>query len=143
MKRIIRDRIYGKSPYFLYSVVYSDEESVARAEFKDDLPNLPEITESIIASGNTCTLQALQEINTELEERKGYKTDEETLQHCFREMLLALIAEYDSSAEVNSFTLNGDTTWFSKDVRASLSARFASERRTNAYATTIWTGKKV
>ena len=143
MDRITKDQIFGKTPHPYYEVAYKENEGdKVVLGFHNDLPDLPEITESIIASGNTCTLQALQEINAELEERKGYKTDEETLQHCFREMLLALIAEYDSSAEVNSFTLNGDATWFSKDVRASLSARFASERRTNAYATTIWTGEK-
>ena len=55
-----------------------------------------------------------------------------------KELLLSLQAEYDNSAEVNSFYLNGKRVWFDKDTRVGLFNLLNIEKASNTETTTLW-----
>lgn len=55
-----------------------------------------------------------------------------------KELLLSLQAEYDSSAEVNSFYLNGKRVWFDKATRIGLFNILNIEKASNTETTTLW-----
>lgn len=55
-----------------------------------------------------------------------------------KELLLSLQAEYDNSAEVNSFYLNGKRVWFDKATRVSLINSLNLEKSTGKTDTILW-----
>lgn len=55
-----------------------------------------------------------------------------------KKLLLPLQAEYDNSAEVNSFYLNGKRVWFDKDTRVGLFNLLNIEKASNTETTTLW-----
>lgn len=55
-----------------------------------------------------------------------------------KEFLLSLQAEYDNSAEVNSFYLNGKRVWFDKATRVSLINSLNLEKSTGKTDTILW-----
>lgn len=55
-----------------------------------------------------------------------------------KELLLSLQAEYDNSAEVNSFYLNGKRVWFDKDTRVGLFNLLNIEKASNIETITLW-----
>ena len=55
-----------------------------------------------------------------------------------KELLLSLQAEYDNSAEVNSFYLNGKRVWFDKDTRVGLFNLLNIEKASNTETITLW-----
>ena len=55
-----------------------------------------------------------------------------------KEFLLSLQAEYDNSAEVNSFYLNGKRVWFNKDTRVGLFNLLNIEKASNTETITLW-----
>ena len=55
-----------------------------------------------------------------------------------KELLLSLQAEYDNSAEVNSFYLNGKRVWFDKATRVGLINSFNLEKSTGKIDTILW-----
>ena len=55
-----------------------------------------------------------------------------------KELLLSLQTEYDNSAEVNSFYLNGKRVWFDKDTRVGLFNLLNIEKASNTETTTLW-----
>lgn len=50
------------------------------------------------------------------------------------------IMEYDSSSEVNEFTINGMQIWLDKATRAGLMLRFQAEKAVGKEYTTLWYG---
>ena len=59
-----------------------------------------------------------------------------------KELLLSLQTEYDNSAEVNSFYLNGKRVWFDKDTRVGLFNLLNLEKLSNKETTTLWFNDK-
>lgn len=57
-----------------------------------------------------------------------------------KELLLSLQAEYDNSAEVNSFYLNSKRIWFDKATRVGLVNSLNFEKATGKTNTTLWLG---
>ena len=55
-----------------------------------------------------------------------------------KDLLLSLQAEYDNSAEVNSFYLNGKRVWFDKATRVGLVNSFNLEKATGKTDTILW-----
>lgn len=55
-----------------------------------------------------------------------------------KEFLLSLQAEYDNSAEVNSFYLNGKRVWFDKATRVGLFNILNLEKNNGIDVTTLW-----
>ena len=55
-----------------------------------------------------------------------------------KEFLLSLQAEYDNSAEVNSFYLNGKRVWLDKATRVGLFNLLNIEKASNTETTTLW-----
>ena len=55
-----------------------------------------------------------------------------------KELLLSLQAEYDNSAEVNSFYLNGKRVWLDKATRVGLFNILNIEKASNTETTTLW-----
>ena len=55
-----------------------------------------------------------------------------------KELLLSLQAEYDNSAEVNSFYLNGKRVWLNKATRVGLFNILNIEKASNTETTTLW-----
>ena len=55
-----------------------------------------------------------------------------------KELLLSLQAEYDNSAEVNSFYLNGKRVWLDKATRVGLFNIFNIEKASNTETITLW-----
>ena len=55
-----------------------------------------------------------------------------------KKLLLSLQAEYDNSAEVNSFYLNGKRIWFDKATRVGLFNILNIEKASNTETTTLW-----
>ena len=55
-----------------------------------------------------------------------------------KELLLSLQTEYDNSAEVNSFYLNGKRVWFDKATRVGLVNSFNFEKATGKTDTILW-----
>ena len=55
-----------------------------------------------------------------------------------KELLLSLQAEYDNSAEVNSFYLNGKRVWFNKATRVGLINSLNLEKSTGKTDTILW-----
>ena len=55
-----------------------------------------------------------------------------------RENTVADISAFDSSPDVNSFTINGKTLWLDKDTRLALRQRFAAEKAAGITSTTLW-----
>lgn len=57
---------------------------------------------------------------------------------CHRWMLKEMIAAYDSSEAVNSFSIGGYPTWLDKATRVGLKLRFEAEIRLGKTETTLW-----
>ena len=55
-----------------------------------------------------------------------------------KDLLLSLQAEYDNSAEVNSFYLNGKRVWLDKATRVGLFNILNIEKASNTETTTLW-----
>lgn len=55
-----------------------------------------------------------------------------------KELLLSLQTEYDNSAEVNSFYLNGKRVWLDKATRVGLFNLLNIEKASNTETTTLW-----
>ena len=55
-----------------------------------------------------------------------------------KELLLSLQAEYDNSAEVNSFYLNGKRVWLDKATRVGLFNLLNIEKASNTETITLW-----
>lgn len=55
-----------------------------------------------------------------------------------KELLLSLQAEYDNSAEVNSFYINGKRVWFDKATRVGLVNSLNLEKATGKTDTILW-----
>lgn len=55
-----------------------------------------------------------------------------------KDLLLSLQEEYDNSAEVNSFYLNGKRVWFDKATRVGLVNSFNLEKATGKTDTILW-----
>ena len=55
-----------------------------------------------------------------------------------KELLLSLQAEYDNSAEVNSFYLNGKRVWLDKATRVGLVNSLNLEKNTDKTDTILW-----
>ena len=55
-----------------------------------------------------------------------------------KKLLLSLQAEYDNSAEVNSFYLNGKRVWLDKATRVGLFNILNIEKASNTETTTLW-----
>ena len=55
-----------------------------------------------------------------------------------KQLLLSLQAEYDNSAEVNSFYLNGKRVWLDKATRVGLFNILNIEKASNTETTTLW-----
>ena len=55
-----------------------------------------------------------------------------------KELLLSLQVEYDNSAEVNSFYLNGKRVWLDKATRVGLFNILNIEKASNTETTTLW-----
>ena len=55
-----------------------------------------------------------------------------------REYAVAKISAFDSSPNVNSFTIDGKTLWLDKDTRLALRQRFAAEKAAGITSTTLW-----
>ena len=55
-----------------------------------------------------------------------------------KELLLSLQAEYDNSAEVNSFYLNGKRVWLDKSTRVGLFNILNLEKSNGIDVTTLW-----
>ena len=54
------------------------------------------------------------------------------------EYAVAKISAFDSSAAVNSFTIDDKTLWLDKDTRLALRQRFAAEKAAGITSTTLW-----
>lgn len=59
-----------------------------------------------------------------------------------KNILLSLQKEYDNSAEVNSFYLNGKRVWLDKATRVGLFNLLNLEKNTNKEITTLWFNNK-
>lgn len=57
-----------------------------------------------------------------------------------KERKLTDIAVYDQSANVNSFTIQGETLWLDRNTRAALMRRFEAEKASGVSETTLWYG---
>lgn len=57
-------------------------------------------------------------------------------------LLLSLQQDYDSSDEVNIFTLNGDKVWLDKNTRVGLFNLLNLEKLSNKETTTLWFNDK-
>lgn len=57
-------------------------------------------------------------------------------------LLLSLQQDYDSSDEVNVFTLNGDKVWLDKNTRVGLFNLLNLEKLSNKETTTLWFNDK-
>ncbi len=55
-----------------------------------------------------------------------------------RQVVIAAIDEYDTSAEVNTFYVNGTPVWFSKETRTSLNNSISIEKEVGKDTTVIW-----
>lgn len=80
-----------------------------------------------IETFNESTIDDIEEIR---EESDPYKYD--------KERVINKLLEFDKSERVNTFTLNGVETWFSKDDRLGLLARINSEESVGKTITTLW-----
>lgn len=57
-----------------------------------------------------------------------------------RDKKLIDIDVYDQSANVNSFTIQGETLWLDRNTRAALMRRFEAEKASGVKETTLWYG---
>ena len=65
---------------------------------------------------------------------------EENVLEALRQQVLKYISGYDSSDNVNSFTINGMKYWLDKETRVGLMLRFNAEKQSGKTDTTIWAG---
>lgn len=65
---------------------------------------------------------------------------EENVLEALRQQVLKYISGYDSSDNVNSFTINGMKYWLDKETRAGLMLRFNAEKAASKTETTLWLG---
>lgn len=68
-----------------------------------------------------------------------YKTDEEVIAN-LKEQKLNEITEYDTSSNVNVFSLNGTDAWLDRDTRVSLMNSTTIEKASGKTSTTLWFG---
>lgn len=59
-----------------------------------------------------------------------------------KKYLLSLQEEYDNSAEVNSFYLNGKRVWLDKATRVGIVSTLNLEKKTGKTDTTLWFGNR-
>jgi hypothetical protein len=57
--------------------------------------------------------------------------------------VIALITAYDSSKEVNNFTINGVDVWLDRSTRVALMRRCEAEKTSGVTTTTLWYGDTV
>lgn len=69
---------------------------------------------------------------------EGFGVEGERLVSFLKEMLLKMIALYDSSDKVNGFTIGGVHVWLDKATRVGLKLRFESEVAAGKTETTLW-----
>lgn len=55
-----------------------------------------------------------------------------------KQKLIDVVVLYDSSSNVNSFTIGGVSTWLDKATRVGLKLRFEAEKRLGKTETTLW-----
>lgn len=68
-----------------------------------------------------------------------YKTEEEVIAN-LKEQKLNEITEYDTSSNVNGFSLNGTDAWLDRDTRVSLMNSTTIEKSSGKTTTTLWFG---
>lgn len=68
-----------------------------------------------------------------------YRTDEEVIAN-LKEQKVAEITLYDTSSNVNVFSLNGVDVWLDRDTRVSLMNSIGIEKSSGKTTTTMWLG---
>ena len=69
---------------------------------------------------------------------KPVKQSDAEILKAFKRARVAEIDEYDTSGDVNSFSLNGVTLWLDRDTRGSLKNRLEAENAAGKTSSTIW-----
>ena len=57
-----------------------------------------------------------------------------------KECMISEVEDYDTSPQVNSFLLNGISTWLSKDTRVGLMNSISIQKNSGLTTTTLWLG---
>lgn len=72
---------------------------------------------------------------------RGFNFGEDQILKWLKERMVKAVERFDSSNEVNEFTINGIPVWLDKNTRTGLQLRFASELALGKTQTTLWYGK--
>lgn len=100
------------------------------------IPTLNQVRNTILKGvTHYKTLGRVSELRTIAE---GVGASEEQTISFVREMLLKMIERYDSSSDVNQFTIGEYKTWLDKATRVGLRLRFEGEKETGVSETILW-----
>ena len=69
---------------------------------------------------------------------RGFEYRDNQILGWLKERITKAIEKYDSSSEVNNFTISGINVWLDKSTRTGLQLRFASEVALQKSETTLW-----
>lgn len=94
-------------------------------------PNINIIVNDILKGDDKAALSEVKEICTNL--------DVDPIAPC-KQLLLQYITDYDSSSNVNSFTLGGQEVWLDKDTRVGLMNSTTITKNLGNDTTTLWLG---
>lgn len=126
---------FGDSPHWIWMFHFQDGGTEYHVKCTD-------VTLAGIAAALGTIAIPVAEFNefvTTLNEMGGELTGAEILELA-KANAIKLIDEYDTSANVNSFTMGGLPMWVSRADRTTLKVRFESELAAGLTSTTLWYG---
>lgn len=129
----ITTHIYGRNAHDIYTVLWSDEESVTV-----DNGSYEAISSKLsdVVIPNDVIVGVLDGI----EKASGIELTKEERLNLVKSNIIRLIGQYDTSKAVNSFVLDGKEMWLPKDTRVGLRNSVSVEKDAGRTETALWYG---
>lgn len=121
-------------PYFTGETKETDWCTYESCTFKGSLNPYLLLNDLLSSATRRANLDEIHEIFV------GLNLDNNSMTIWMTEALNKEIVFYDSSSEVNSFTINDIPTWLDKATRVGLKLRFEAEIQSGKTETTLWNG---
>lgn len=132
---IFKTHIYGLRPRDIYTLSWTDGE---QRNTEIETPTLEALAGKL--GDGYIPQDVIKDTIGGLEKYGGAFSDESKTAFA-RDMVLRAITAYDSSANVNGFTIQGRRLWLDRNTRAALMRRFEAEKASGVKKTTLWYGE--
>lgn len=137
MESVIKTHIYGKNGRDIYTVQLGFKDGKAANSVEIEELSLAAVKEAL--DDKYIPQVEIADLISSMEGFGGAFSDESKTAFA-RDMVLRAITVYDSSANVNGFTIQGKRLWLDRNTRAALMRRFEAEKASGVSETTLWYG---